>query len=136
VVFPAAGYVSIALEAVKLAVRGQLVKAIEIDDFVIGQAFTFSDMYASAETQFTLTDITIHHGLWRASWSFYFASQKDTMVMERNASGKVSAVLGDPEENMLPPSSRAEFNMVEELFSSTPLDFFVFFSSMVNVSGN
>lgn len=113
VVFPAAGYVSTALEAARLVTRGQPVKAMEIDDFVIGQALTFNDEYASVETQFTLTEVTINQGLWHSSFSFYSASQKNPMVMDRNAFGKISVVLGDPEENVLPPKTGEEFNMLE-----------------------
>lgn len=113
VVFPAAGYVSTALEAAKLLTRGQAVKVMEIDDFVIGQALTFNDEYASVETQFTLTDITINQGLWHGFFSFYSASQRNPMVMDRNAFGKISVVLGEPEENVLPRRMGEEFNMLE-----------------------
>ncbi|XTI91351.1 polyketide synthetase, partial [Cenococcum geophilum] len=112
-VFPAAGYVSAALEAVKLATRGQSITTIEIEDFVIGQAITFNDEYASVETQVTLTDIVTSHDLWSATFSFYSASTKHALGMDLNASGKISVILGEANEDVLPPNPGPEFNMID-----------------------
>lgn len=102
-VFPAAGYVSAALEAVKFVTNGNPLQSIEIQDFVIGQAIIFKDDYASVETQFTLTGIVSDGKTWSASFSFYSASQKHTLGLDLNASGKIVAILGEPQEDVLPP---------------------------------
>lgn len=51
IVFPGAGYLSAALEAVKYAAKGEQMKLIEIEDFVIRQAMVFDDEYSNVETQ-------------------------------------------------------------------------------------
>ncbi|KAI1174428.1 PKS-NRPS hybrid [Nemania sp. FL0916] len=113
-VFPAAGYISSALEAVKFATKGQPLKTIEIQDFVIGQAIIFKDDYASVETQFTLTNIVTDGTTWTASFSFYSASQKHTLGLDLNASGKIIATLGEPQHDVLPPpATDRELNMIE-----------------------
>jgi len=113
VVFPAAGYVSSAFEAARFVTRGNPVKSMEISDFVIGQALTFNDEYASVETQFTLNEVTVAEGRMNAFFSFYSASQKNPLAMERNAFGKLCIILGDPQEDLLPPSMSEEFHMIE-----------------------
>lgn len=111
-VFPAAGYVSAALEAVKFATNGSSITTIEIQDFVIGQAIVFNDEYASVETQFTLTDIVSDHVSWSASFSFYSASPKHTRGLDLNASGKITALLGPPKIDVLPSNTGRELNMI------------------------
>jgi len=113
-VFPAAGYVSAALEAVKFATHGNHLRTIEIQDFVIGQAVIFKDEYASVETQFTLTGIVSDGKNWASSFSFYSASQKHAGRLDLNASGKIVAILGEPQEDILPPpTTRPELNMID-----------------------
>jgi len=122
-VFPAAGYVSAALEAVKFATNGSYLTAIQIEDFFIGQAIVFNDDYASVETQFTLTDIVSDHGSWSACFSFYSASQKHTLGLDLNASGKISAIVGQPKKDVLPPNTGRELNMI-------PVDSDQFYNSL------
>jgi hybrid polyketide synthase/nonribosomal peptide synthetase ACE1 len=112
-VFPAAGYVSAALEALKFSTHGSSITAIEIEDFVIGQAIVFNDDYASVETQFTLTNIVSDHRGWSASFSFYSASQKHSLGLDLNASGKILAVFGPPKDDVLPPKTGRELNMID-----------------------
>nr|A0A7L8UVC9.1 RecName: Full=Polyketide synthase-nonribosomal peptide synthetase ffsA; Short=PKS-NRPS ffsA; AltName: Full=Cytochalasans biosynthesis cluster protein ffsA [Aspergillus flavipes]QOG08944.1 FfsA [Aspergillus flavipes] len=112
-VFPAAGYVSAAIEAVQMVTRGQSLGAIEIEDFVIGQAIAFNDEYASVETQFTLTDISVEKDIWSASFFFYSASPKSSRSLDLNASGKLKVTLGEPKDDFLPPHLSPEFNMID-----------------------
>ncbi|KAH3986904.1 bifunctional polyketide synthase/nonribosomal peptide synthetase phmA [Parastagonospora nodorum] len=112
-VFPAAGYVSAAVEAVKFSNEGLPITTIEIEDFVIGQAIIFNDDYASVETQFTLTNIVSDHVSWSASFAFYSASQKHSLGMDLNASGRISALFGPPKDDVLPPSTGRELNMID-----------------------
>jgi hybrid polyketide synthase/nonribosomal peptide synthetase ACE1 len=112
-VFPAAGYISAALEAVDLATPGEELKMIEIEDFVIGQAIVFNDEYASVETQFTLTNISHGPNSLTADFSFYSVSTKDPMSMGLNASGKISVEIGEHQEDLLPAYPVSDFNMID-----------------------
>ncbi|KAI1463640.1 putative hybrid NRPS/PKS enzyme [Daldinia caldariorum] len=114
IVFPCAGYVSACLEAAmklptltgKKAVQEQsqhIIKAVEIQDFVVGQAVAFGDDQDSAvEILITMTDIE-----WRehagqgndetifADFTFYSsATGSETLKMVNNASGRVLIHLG------------------------------------------
>ena len=112
-VFPAAGYISTALEAIKFVTQGQPIAMIEIDDFTVGQALIFDDEYASVETQFTLTDVRHDVDILTAHFSFYSASGKDPLRMDLNATGKISAVLGEWQDDVLPFNPDAEFNFLQ-----------------------
>ncbi|KAI9693988.1 MAG: putative Hybrid PKS-NRPS biosynthetic cluster [Bathelium mastoideum] len=112
-VFPAAGYISAAFEAVKIATRGYQMRMIEVEDFVIGQAIVFNEESSSIETQFTLTDISFDQKLFTAGFSFYSASSKNSQVMVLNASGKISVVVGDSPADALPSYPGPEFNLLE-----------------------
>ncbi|KAK5996028.1 Polyketide synthase-nonribosomal peptide synthetase phmA [Cladobotryum mycophilum] len=112
-VFPAAGYVSAAIEAVKFAIQGQPIKEIEIEDFIIGQAIAFNDEYSSVETQFTLTDVHSDAIYWSSAFSFYSASSKNSGAMDLNASGKIRIIMGEPNDDLLPPSPSSDFNMID-----------------------
>ncbi|KAI1478194.1 putative hybrid NRPS/PKS enzyme [Daldinia eschscholtzii] len=115
VVFPCAGYVSACLEAaMKLpAITGKqagqeqgqrIIQAIEIQDFVVGQAVAFgNDQDSGVETLITLTDIEWqeHAGLGNgdavfANFTFYSSSiGSETLKMVNNASGHVRVFLGN-----------------------------------------
>ncbi|KAI9708162.1 MAG: putative Hybrid PKS-NRPS biosynthetic cluster [Bogoriella megaspora] len=111
-VFPAAGYISAALEAVKIVTRGHSLQLIELEDVVIGKAIVFNEESSSIESQFTLTDVSFDHKLFSAGFSFYSASVKHSQGMVLNASGKISAVFGDPSADVLPAYPEPEYNMI------------------------
>ncbi|KAI0109876.1 putative hybrid NRPS/PKS enzyme [Daldinia grandis] len=113
VIFPCAGYVSACLEATmrlpsttnKQASQGKgqrTIQAIEIQDFVVGQAIAFSDDQDSGvETLVTLTDITWQEygGLSNgdavfAKFSFYSSTGSETSNMVSNANCQVRVRLG------------------------------------------
>ncbi|KAK1839826.1 polyketide synthase peptide synthetase [Colletotrichum chrysophilum] len=56
-VYPAAAYISSAVEAARVLVDTQAIRFIEIHNFVIGRALVFQDDQSSVETLFTLSNI-------------------------------------------------------------------------------
>ena len=112
-VFPAAGYLSTALEAAWFVTRGRSMKLIEIEDFVIGQAIAFNSEYSSVEIQFVMTDIAYQPDSMTARFSYYSASTKDLLRLDLNASGKISVSLNDFHEDVLPPNPHVGFGMLD-----------------------
>ncbi|KAI1800660.1 putative hybrid NRPS/PKS enzyme [Daldinia bambusicola] len=114
VVFPCAGYVSACLEAAmmlpsltgKKAIQEQdrhIIKAVEVQDFVVGQAVAFGDdQDAGVEILITMTDIEWREHAGRgndetvfANFTFYSsATGSETLKMVNNASGRVLIHLG------------------------------------------
>ncbi|KAM0323352.1 hypothetical protein ACHAQA_008945 [Verticillium albo-atrum] len=56
-VYPAAAYVSSAVEAARVLVDARAIRFIEIHNFVIGKALVFQDDQSSVETLFTLSNV-------------------------------------------------------------------------------
>ncbi|OKL59687.1 hypothetical protein UA08_05018 [Talaromyces atroroseus] len=107
-VFPAAGYVAMALEASKKLAGDKSVQVIEVRDLVIGKAITFDDgAKFAAETLVTLTGITSSTRSKIADFSVYSCPNTGSMDMELVSKGKVVIILGAPSFDTL---------------SSTPLD--------------
>lgn len=111
-VFPAAGYIVAAIEASLIANRGFELNLIMVSGFRIEQGMVFDSEKASIETQFSLTDIALMDDTWSAAFAFYMASPNDPLSMTRCASGTVSAVLGEGDNDALPGSAEPDFGMI------------------------
>ncbi|KAF4539204.1 Beta-ketoacyl synthase [Lasiodiplodia theobromae] len=94
-VFPAAGYVSMAIEAIMTLAGENSVQLVELTDFVIGRAISFFDESAAQEVMFTL-NITAN-----------------TDEMSQNAKGAISITLGVPSHDTLAAVPVQQFNMVD-----------------------
>jgi len=99
-VFPAAGYVAMALEASKSLASGKEVKLFEVNDLNIPKAITFEEDDSGVETLVTLTGVTTSHqqgNTVTADFSCYssFASGIE-QEMELMASGTIKVVFGTP----------------------------------------
>ncbi|KAH8690646.1 hypothetical protein BGW36DRAFT_432439 [Talaromyces proteolyticus] len=97
VVFPAAGYVALAIEAgLEFAQDKQDVFQIELEDLSIEKAITFADDRIGVETMFflhiekteTRRDGKIVYGSWR-----YHSATKGSSTTSQNASGRIKLVL-------------------------------------------
>ncbi|KAF4339693.1 polyketide synthase [Fusarium beomiforme] len=113
-VFPAMGYVSLAVEAVTAAADGRKLGLITIDDVVIGRALSFDSESSGVETKVTLsvlqsTDdqlsgrITCHSGL-------PFDSDAPLTL---NFSATITAAFHEVESDTLPKVRHNEINLVE-----------------------
>lgn len=119
VVFPAAGYVAMAIEASRHLAGDKTVLLFEIQDLSIPRAITFEEEDASGvETLATLT--TIEHRLDHtitADFSIYSAPNVSTGSehdLELVASATVMISLGNPDPTALPCTATTEdYNMTE-----------------------
>lgn len=125
-VFPAAGYVSTALEAARLLAEGTDIRLLELSDFVIHQAVVFEQDDAGVEVLISLSDIDrSQQDRIQANFTYSasMGSRGDDLVLA--ASGKVRVLLGDPSPAVLPeraPDAAHMINVDPERFYSSLAD--------------
>lgn len=112
-VFPCAGYVSACLEAVLKICGSRNAQCIELQDFVVSQAITFSDSNSDVEILVTLTEITNQVDAVHAKFSFYSSVNSETPRMTTNATCSVHAILGDADANLLQPKGEEDFALLD-----------------------
>ena len=106
-VFPGAGYISTALEAIKESLQDEMISTIEIRDFVIGQALMIEEDYA-VETLVSLTDIQRSDEGLSAHFAFFSQEGKNSANMAENASCQISVLFGEADSAALPPRPAAD----------------------------
>ncbi|TVY84046.1 Polyketide synthase-nonribosomal peptide synthetase [Lachnellula suecica] len=107
-VFPAAGYVVMAIEAALIMTGEKSVSLIEIHDLKVLRALVFDDNTTGIETMFTLTSITSKHEDEEeitASFASYSCLNKRAGNMTMMASGTVRVSLGMCSEALMPSRS-------------------------------
>ena len=112
-VFPGAGYISTALEAIKESMNGAKISTIEIRDFVIAQAMMIEDDHA-VEILVSLTNIRRSDKELSAHFAFFSQEGKDSADMAENASCDISVLLGEANSAALPPRPATD-NQIFEL---------------------
>ncbi|KAF7714216.1 Hybrid PKS-NRPS synthetase [Penicillium ucsense] len=106
-VFPAAGFVTMALEASRVLAADRKVRLFELDNLALPRAITFEEGDSSGvETLVTLTATKYHNdgNLATADFSCYsspIASSKSQSKMELMATGRVKVTFGPPMETAL-----------------------------------
>jgi hybrid polyketide synthase/nonribosomal peptide synthetase ACE1 len=118
IVFPAAGYVAMALEASESLVKERSVTTIEVQDLVIGRPISFPDEETGVETLFTLTDVKDemeNGGICTANFMCYSTPQNHKKVgaMTLMATGRIEIAFGEPSSLELPPRSSPSPNLVD-----------------------
>ncbi|GME27721.1 hypothetical protein AJ80_04881 [Neofusicoccum parvum] len=115
VVFPAAGYLAMAVEALA-SVAGGPARLIEVTDFVIGRAMAFFSESAAQEVVVTLRLAARHdddNGAESVSARFEISScPQGERTMSLNASGTVSLEVGERGPSLLATARLPEHNMV------------------------
>lgn len=113
-VFPAAGYISTCVEAVKFISRDNQIRLVELADLVLGQALVFEDESSKVETLFSVTCIQhTNNNTLEASFVFYSAVGKESNSLHANAGGKLTVFYGDTAADVLPPRSLGQFDMID-----------------------
>ncbi|TPX24000.1 putative Hybrid PKS-NRPS biosynthetic cluster [Coccidioides immitis] len=111
-VFPAAGYISTAIEAA-LSLAGNLPTAIiEVSNFVIGRPLTFDDNESGIETLFTLFNISREEGNFSASFSYHACTNQEADTLSSLATGTILVTTGDSRSNLLPARGPERPNMI------------------------
>lgn len=114
-VFPATGYIALAMEASMQIAGRRVVKAIELCDLKIDKAIAIDDTIG-AEILVTMTAITDSEqdsGMIYAEFTSYSTVSKDSGKMSVNASGRVQVTLDEPSTDLLPPRAPPAFGMSE-----------------------
>lgn len=113
-VFPAAGYVSTALEAARYLSGGRDISLLEIGDFAIHQAVAFDAEDAGIEVMISLADVTQAHPdriHCRFTYSAALGSQAQDLTLA--ASGDLQIRLGEPSKTTLPPRAPLTPHMID-----------------------
>lgn len=116
-VFPAAGYVAMALEAAKVMAGSRPVKLYEVLDLAIGKAIAFNDTpNFAAETVVTLTGVSAgrqNASSQTAEFAVHSCPNTGTHDLELVASGTVQITYGTPSFDTLSSTQLDTSNMIE-----------------------
>ncbi|KAF4416988.1 polyketide synthase [Fusarium acutatum] len=113
IIFPATGYISMAVEAVNIIAESKL-GLVTIEDLRISRALAFSDDDASVESMFDLRIISRSDDKLEAEFSCYSGlPQNHTTSMVLNATARVKASLSAPTAHELPNIKVDEFSLRE-----------------------
>jgi hybrid polyketide synthase/nonribosomal peptide synthetase ACE1 len=116
-VFPAAGYVVVAVEATAAMAKrnGLAISLIEVRDLDIGKALAFDSDDARMEIVVTLNSIQQLNNVINASFNFHAAPALSDGSLNLLASGSITATLGDGDPNALPSRgySQADLSKID-----------------------
>ena len=103
IVFPAAGYVSTALEAARFMAEGKDIRLLEVSDFSIHQAVMFDSDGTGIEVLIELSQVTQHDpDSIIAKFNYSAALGGPTAEFSLAAEGEVKVYLGSPSTHLLP----------------------------------
>jgi hybrid polyketide synthase/nonribosomal peptide synthetase ACE1 len=111
-VFPAAGYISVAVEAVMQKYGLGAVQLIDFHDIVIGQALVL-DENRGVETIFGLSIDQVEGDSVSASFACHSDANKGSPSMSLHASAKLKISLGDPKEDVLPKRAETQGSFLD-----------------------
>ncbi|KAJ5327638.1 Acyl transferase/acyl hydrolase/lysophospholipase [Penicillium brevicompactum] len=106
-VFPAAGYISAAVESVVQKYGLETLHLIDFHDIVIGQALVLEEN-GGVETVFRLSIDRVEGDVVFASFACHSDANKGSSTMSLHASANLKITLGDPQNNVLPGRSEPE----------------------------
>ncbi|GKZ64564.1 type I Iterative Polyketide synthase (PKS) [Aspergillus niger] len=101
VVFPATGYLVMALEAARIVADERLLQLVEIHELTIDRAITIPDDPTGVETLFTFYQTTNSGS--KITGMFTCQSSFDADTFSCCASGRLEITFGEPDANLLPP---------------------------------
>ena len=132
VIFPGAGYVSMAVQAAELFMRSRTIKMVEIQDLKIHRALVIDEDSAGVETLFTLRsrfacDALEDDAILEADFVCYCCS--DEHVLDKSCDGRLLVHLGQPATGDLPPSPVSQAEL-------PPLDVDRFFNAVAGLGIN
>jgi hybrid polyketide synthase/nonribosomal peptide synthetase ACE1 len=132
-VFPAAGYVAMALEASKVLAGEKSVELFELYNLTIPRAVIFEEGDNNGvETLVALTAAQYHAGYATAEFACYstpLLSSGSDQEMDIMASGTVKIIFGDASATALPLSMAEDYNMIS-------FDNDTFYSTLTNLGYN
>ncbi|KAJ5142438.1 Acyl transferase/acyl hydrolase/lysophospholipase [Penicillium bovifimosum] len=111
-VFPAAGYISAAVEAVLQKYGLKSVQLIDFHNVVIGQALVLEEN-AGVETIFRLSIDQVQGDRVLASFVCNSDANKGSSSMSLHAAATLEIILGEPEHDTLPPHNRPQGSFLD-----------------------
>ncbi|KGO44322.1 Acyl transferase/acyl hydrolase/lysophospholipase [Penicillium expansum] len=111
-VFPAAGYISAAVESVIQKYGLGSVQLIDFHDVVIGQALVLEEN-GGVETIFRLSIDQVQANCVSASFSCHSDSNKGSSNMSLHASATLQIILGEPTHDILPPQAQPQGSFLD-----------------------
>lgn len=112
-VFPAAGFAAMALEAARNLSPFENIRLMELQEFSIHKGLSFMDENANVETIFALSNIQQEGGYITASFTCYACLNKDLGEFPSMAGGKVKVTLGQPSHDTLPERTKLPNNWID-----------------------
>ena len=110
--FPAAGFAVMAIEASKLLASADEVELIELHNFSCHRALAFPDEAAGVETLFTLSNVTKGDGMITANFMCDAALNKEGNLASMS-NGQLVLRLGEPSVDALPDRTPTAFELKE-----------------------
>lgn len=120
-VFPAAGYISAAVEIAVEQYGLNSIQLIDFQDIIIGQALVLEDG-AGVEVIFAFTISKSDKNSVKASFNCYSDAHKGSSSMSLHASAQITVILGEPKHDALPPRAGGHdpfLDLDEERFYSS-----------------
>ncbi|EEP78969.1 hypothetical protein UREG_03815 [Uncinocarpus reesii 1704] len=111
-VFPAAAYISTAIEAARSLVGDMSPNLVEITNFVIGRPLTFDDDESGIETLFTLSNISENGHGFSALFTYHACTNRDADTLSSLATGRILVANGNSGPDLLPTRDPARSNMI------------------------
>lgn len=112
IVFPAACFVAMAVEAMKIIAGKSSIALFTIQNLSIGRAIAFNDGNSGVESLFSVKIVRSEKDCIEANFSCYSGSPHETGTsMGLNANGAVTVVLAEPEADQLPSVKMEDWNM-------------------------
>ncbi|KAK7756324.1 putative PKS/NRPS-like protein biosynthetic cluster [Diatrype stigma] len=103
IVFPAAAYVTLALEAALLVCKDDPITLIDVEDVKLSKALIFDNDHLGVEALFSLFDISRSDGVLTANFRYHAAAEgKHPHSLDVLVDGRVSVTLGEPSYKALP----------------------------------
>ena len=115
-VFPATGYVSMAIEAIKALAfdsnSDALISLFKVEDVDIPRAIAFDDDSASVETIFSISSVSVTENVVKAEWACYSAVGGAANIT-LNARGRTQCYVSPPKPGTLPLVRTDPYNLVD-----------------------
>ncbi|KAI9830142.1 MAG: hypothetical protein M1819_005819 [Sarea resinae] len=125
VIFPAAGYLVMAMESSKELARDRPIQLVELQDVEILRAIAL-DEDSGAEVTFNLKMVEQTESTITADFSCFSSGANNSDSWTKNVSGRLQVFLGDPDPDTLPPPKVTAQNL-------TSIDIDRFYSSLSDI---
>jgi hybrid polyketide synthase/nonribosomal peptide synthetase ACE1 len=126
IVFPASGYVSMAVEAAMIFAGDRNVRLLTLRDIVMGKAMVFEDERSTADVHFTLVIESSSEHEAEARFHLEGTTNQNSNDMVTFATGMLSIEFGDTDPTVLPPRSAP-------LIDTVLVDTELFYRSLLSV---